>query len=134
MRAVVSVDVSKLEKTGRKPKDLFVEFFDSLGNNIYSDVFGDIALTNASAKSEIRHGITAEKIASIEAIPVVIEKGKVIFQKTKEAGVERIVVCAPIKIGKNDYYMGVMLQRDKRYQSLYLHNVVSVAIEREAPT
>lgn len=49
-----------------------------------------------------------------------------------ESDVERIVVCAPIKIGEADYYMGVMLQRDSRYQRLYLHNVVSVAIEREA--
>ena len=54
--------------------------------------------------------------------------------KAKESGVERIVVCAPIKIGKNDYYMGVMLQRDARQQRLYLHNIVSVAIEREAPS
>jgi hypothetical protein len=28
--------------------------------------------------------------------------------------------------------MGVMLQRDARYQRLYLHNVVSVEIERKA--
>lgn len=134
MKAVVSIDASKLEKTGKKPKDLFVEFFNSLGNNIYSDVFGDIALSASSAKSEIRHGVTAEKVASIEAIPTVIKKGKVIFHKAKEAGTERIVVCAPIKIGENDYYMGVMLQRDARYQSLYLHNVVSLAIERETNT
>lgn len=60
------------------------------------------------------------------------EKGRVIFHETKESGTERIVVCAPIKIGKTDYYMGVMLQRDSRYQRLYLHNVVSVEIKEEA--
>ena len=130
MKAVVSIDASKLEKTGKKPKDLFVEFFNSLGNNIYSDVFGDIALSASSAKSEIRHGITAEKIASIEAIPAVIEKGKVIFYKTKKGSdVERVVVAAPIKIGNADYYMGVMLQRDAMHQRLYLHNVVAMKEE-----
>ena len=132
MEAVAAIDVSKLEKTGKSPMDTFNEYFNSLGNNIASDVFGDIALPKSSAKSEIRHGITAEKIASIEAIPAVIEQGKVIFHKAKEGGVERIVVCAPIKIGEADYYMGVMLQRDAKHQRLYLHNVVSVAIEREA--
>lgn len=132
MKAVATIDASKLEKTGKSPMDTFNEYFSSLGNNIASETFGDIALPKSSAKSEIRHGITAEKIASIEAITAVIEQGKVIFHKAKEGGVERIVVCAPIKIGEADYYMGVMLQRDARYQRLYLHNVVSVAIEREA--
>ena len=42
------------------------------------------------------------------------------------------MVAAPIKIGDSDYYMGVMLQRDARHQRLYLHNVVNVAIEKEA--
>lgn len=127
MDAVVVIDASKLEKTGKAPKDIFNEFFNALGNNISSEIFGDIALSKSSAKSEIRHGITAEKIASIEAIPAVIEKGKVVFSNTKKGSdVERIVVAAPIKIGKIDYYMGVMLQRDTQSQRLYLHNVVAV--------
>ena len=131
MEAVVAIDASKLKKTGKSPRTILEEFFASIGNSIYSDVYGDISLGKSSVKSEIRHGITAEKIASIEAIPAVIEQGKVIFHKAKEGGVERIVVCAPIKIGEADYYTGVMLQRDARYQRLYLHNVVSVVIERE---
>ncbi len=77
-------------------------------------------------------GITSEKIASIEAIPTVLNQGKVIFANTKSGtDVERIVVCAPISIGSTSYYMGVMLQRDSQNQRLYLHNVV---IEQEMPT
>ena len=132
MDAVATIDESKLKKTGKNPGDIFNEAFEAMGNNIYSETFGDIALPKSSVKSEIRHGLTAEKIASIEAIPVVIQRGKVIFSQKKIAGAERIVVCAPIKIGEIDYYMGVMLQRDTQYQRLYLHNVVSVATEREA--
>ena len=129
MEAVATIDASKLEKTGKSPRTMFEEFFASVGGSIYSDVYGDISLGKSSVKSEIRHGITAEKIASIEAIPSVIEQGKVVFHKTKDGGVERIVICAPIKIGKANYYMGVMLQRDAQTQYLYLHNV---AIEKEA--
>ena len=134
MAAVATIGAAKLEKSGKSPTELFNAYFQSLGNNIKSSVFGDIALPKASTKSEIRHGITAEKIASMEAIPDVIEKGKVIFHKEKEGGVERIVVAAPIKIGESDYYMGVMLQRDARYQRLYLHNVANIAIQKEATT
>lgn len=134
MDAVANIDESKLKKTGKKPFDLFLEYFDALGNNIASSTFGDIALNRASVKSEIRHGITAEKIASLEAIPAVIEQGKVIFSKKKPGtDVDRIVIAAPIKIGDADYYMGVMLQRDTQNQRLYLHNVVAIKAE-EATT
>ena len=130
MSAVATVDASKLEKSGKSPKEMFAEYFSSLGGSLYSEEFGDIALGNSSVKSEIRHGLTAEKIASMEAIPSVIEKGRVVFCAKKAGGVERIVVAAPIKIGDANYYMGVMLQRDAQTQYLYLHNV---AIEKEMP-
>ncbi|MBO5110533.1 MAG: hypothetical protein J6D21_07440 [Clostridia bacterium] len=133
MEPVADIPAQKLEKTGKRPKELFAEYFDSLGKNIYSPIYGDIALSNSSVKSEIRHGITAEKIASMEAIPLVIENGEVIFHQLKSvSGVERLVVCAPITIGKEEYYMGVMLQRDAQNQRLYLHSVLSLSTEEEA--
>ena len=133
MDTVANIDASKLEKTGKSPRTIFEEYFASVGNSIYSGVYGDISLGKSSVKSEIRHGITAEKVASLEAIPAVIEEGKVIFSKKKPGtDVDRIVIVAPIKIGEVDYYMGVMLQRDTQNQRLYLHNVV--AIKEEATT
>ncbi len=130
MSSVYNIDKSKLEKTGKRPSDTFDEHFKSWGNNLRSDELGDITVEKSSVKSEIRHGLTAEKIASIEAIPAVVKEGKVIFVGQKsESGLQRIVVCAPINIGNIPYYMGVMLQRDIRTQRLYLHNV---AIEKEA--
>ena len=131
MNPVKIINATKLEKTGKAPKEIFREYFESLGNSIYSPIYGDIALGNSSVKSEIRHGVTAEKIASIEAIPDVIEKGKVIFFENKTGSdnrVKRIVIAAPIKIANTPYYMGVMLQRDPSTQYLYLHNVT---IEKE---
>lgn len=124
MESVRRIDESKLERSGKRPSEMFEEYFEKLGNNIHSEEFGDIGLTHSGVKSEIRHGITAEKLASIEAIKDVIDNGKVIFYGAKERGAERIVVCAPIEIGSKSYYMGVMLQRDANSQRLYLHNVV----------
>lgn len=132
MESILTVDPIKLEKTGKKPKEMFNEFFGSLGGVIHSKRFGDIELTNSSARSEIRHGITAEKLATIEAIPDVIQKGQVIFDREKEPGVQRTVVCAPIKIGTRSYYMGVMLHKDPNTNRLYLHNVVSIEQKRKA--
>ena len=136
MQSVKDIPAEKLQRTGIKPKEMFAEYFESFGNSIYSPIFGDIALSNSSVKSEGRHGFTAEKVASMEAIPDVIEKGKVIFCRKKgdiTSSLERIVVAAPIKIGAENYYMGVMLQRDSHSQRLYLHDVASIKT-KEAET
>ena len=124
MKSIITIGEDKLKTTGKAPSVLYEKYFKSLGENIYSKIYGDIAVKKSSVKSEIRHGNTAEKIASMEAIPSVIEKGKVISKYNKGAGVERFVIGAPITIGKTDYLMGVMLQRDAQNQRLYLHNVI----------
>ena len=130
MSSVYDVDASKVERSGKKLKDIFEEYFSEWGYNIHSDTFGDIAVKNSSIRSELRHGYTPVKIASIEAIPSVIHNGKIVFTTEKHDGdVLRIVVCAPITIGGKDYMMGVMLQRDNQNQRLYLHDVV---VEKEA--
>ncbi len=99
-------------------------YFAKLGNNVYSEELGDVALSKASRRSEIRHGRTRTKIASYAAVPEVIQNGKVIAIVKKE-NIERVVVAAPIKINNESYYMGVMLQRDERNQRLYLHDVIT---------
>lgn len=130
MSSVYSVSENKLSKTGKRPTDIFAEYFDSWGNSLFSEELGTVSVKKSSIKSEIRHGVTAEKLASVEAIPTVLKEGKVIFAEYKPGSdVQRIVVCAPIRIGTVPYYMGVMLQRDTQNQRLYLHNV---AVEKEA--
>ncbi len=126
MNSVFDIPSEKLKKSGKRPSEMFSDFFVSVGEVISTDELGDVALAHSSVKSEVRHGITAEKIASIEAIPEVLRKGRVIFCGLKDvSGVERIVVCAPITIGGELYYMGIMIQRDKQNQRLYFHNVIS---------
>ena len=129
MESVYTVDASKLIPGEKSIKEIYHEFFTAWGENIHSDVFGDIAVKNSSIRSEMRHGSTPVKVASIEAIPSVIQNGKIVEWIEKDSGLFRIVVAAPIEIGKSPYYMGVMLQRDAQNQRLYLHDVV---IEKEA--
>lgn len=129
MKSVYTVDASKLISGEKSIKEIYQDFFAAWGENIHSDVFGDIAVKNSSIRSEMRHGSTPVKVASIEAIPSVIHNGKIVEWIEKSSGLFRIVVAAPIEIGNTPYYMGVMLQRDAQNQRLYLHDVV---IEKEA--
>lgn len=105
-----------------------LNYFDSLGNSVYSEQFGDVALTKSSWRSERRHGMTALKANTFAAVPDVIRNGVVIdYMQKHDGAVDRIVAAAPIQIGTDaDYYVGVMLQRDQQNQRLYLHDVVAL--------
>lgn len=104
-----------------------LEFFDSLKNNVYSELFGDVALNNASVRDDLGHGKTSNKIVSFAAVPDVIKKGVVIdSQRRGNGNYDRIVVAAPITIATNKYIMGVMLQRDHQSQRMVLHDVVVI--------
>ena len=132
MTSVHDVPASSLDDSGKPIKEIYQDFFTEWGGELFSEELGTIDVKTSSIRSERRHGSTAEKIAAIEAIPAVVSNGKVIFAGEKDNGrILRIVVCAPIKIDGNPYYMGVMVQRDLLHQRLYLHDVV---IEKETPT
>ena len=127
MEIVKELTGEEFKKDGTKTlKEKLLDFFDSLNNNVYTEEFGDVGLVPSSIHSETRHGLTFNKIVSFAAIPDVIKNGVVInVEKKANETVSRIVVAAPIKIGKTKYYMGVMLQRNKESQRLYIHDVIT---------
>lgn len=129
MDPVYHVPAERLRKTGKKVTEIYIEFFESLGNNIYTEQFGDIAITRKSIKDDDNHGKFSPKVAAVEAVPTVLNKGIVIFQnQPQNTSHEILVVAAPITIGDDSYYMGVMLLRDQNGQRLRMHGVV---IEKE---
>lgn len=134
MDAVAQLTGNELGGRDIPLKTRIQRYFDSLGNNLRTERFGDVALSNSSVRSEIRHGHTPRKIETYAAIPYVLDRGVVIYQAAKnEHGLERIVVAAPVEVGKmpEKMYVGVMLQRDPQNQRLYLHDVVT---EKESVT
>lgn len=103
-------------------------FFDSIGNNVYSEQFGDVSLGKSSINSEFRHGTTPVKVVTFAAVPDVIKHGKVIYTISKNnSGLERIIVAAPVTVGTpaEKMYTAVMLQRDPQTQRLYLHDAIT---------
>ena len=128
MQSIKDLTGNEFENDGTPLDERVIKFFESLNNNVYSELFGDVALSKSSVRSERRHGNTSEKIIAYAAVPETIKNGVVIDIFEKHYGVERIVVAAPITISNEKYYLGVMLQRDNKSQRLYAHDVV---IEKE---
>lgn len=128
MEAVERLSGNELGDRNVPLKNRVQAFFNSLGNNIRTDRFGDVALGNSSVRSEIRHGHTPQKVMTYAAIPSVLQNGVVVYQNVKNAHeLERILVAAPVEVGAEHerMYVGVMLQRDPQNQRLYLHDVVT---------
>lgn len=128
MNAVKELTGEEFPYDGTPLNKRVLQYFNELGNNIYSNVFGDVALNNSSVHDDLGHGRTKYKIASFKAVPAVIKKGVVIdSQRRGNGNYDRIIVAAPIAIAKEPYIMGIMLQRDKQSQRLYLHDVVTIS-------
>ncbi len=123
MKSVKNLKGNEFDGDG-KLTDRIDSYFAKLGNNVYSEELGDVALSKTSRRSDLRHGTTRKKVSSYIAIPEVIQEGKVVAVIPKELS-ERIIVAAPITINNEPYYMGVMLQRDGQNQRLYLHDVIT---------
>lgn len=128
MQPVTKLTGNEFAKSDTDLMTQVLNYFDSLGNSVYSEQFGDVALTKSSWRSERRHGMTALKANTFAAVPDVIRNGVVIdYMQKHDGAVDRIVAAAPIQIGTDaDYYVGVMLQRDQQSQRLYLHDVVAL--------
>ncbi|WP_251616090.1 hypothetical protein [Senimuribacter intestinalis] len=102
-------------------------YFDQIGNVAKNQILGDVELDRNGVKSSLGHGIGRNKAVAFTAVPKVIEQGQIIDAQYKWKGrsYDTVVLAAPISINKVDFYMGVVVNRNKQLndQSYYLHEV-----------
>lgn len=107
------------------------QLFREHGNMAHNDVLGDVALNTRGIKDSIGHGMSKEKAALYEAVPSLIQNGKIVdyVKNHKGRGYNSVVLEAPVTItkgdAKGDYIAEVVVHRiagDKR-QRYYLHDV-----------
>lgn len=87
--------------------------------------FGAVRLDREGVKSDLGHGISRLKSIAFAAVPEVIENGIAYNRAKNWKGREwdSAVIGAPIKIGTDDYYCEVVIQRRPNRQGFYLHDV-----------
>ena len=101
------------------------EFFDSIGNQVYNDLLGNVELTKRGAKDSISHGLGRTKAAAFKAVPEIIQKGYLVDYQTnwKGRGYDTAVISAPVSIEGESYYAAVVVRRTKDNQRFYLHEI-----------
>lgn len=107
------------------------QLFREHGNMVHNDVLGDVELNTKGVKDSIGHGMSKEKAALYEAVPALIQNGKIVdyVEYHKGRGYNSAILEAPVTItkgdAKGDYIAEVVVHRiagDKR-QRYYLHDV-----------
>lgn len=110
---------------GQRLSDQVLQFFNSIGNSVKRNGLGPVSLTKRGIKSDIMHGLGRAKAISFGAIPDVIQYGKQIdfVPNWENSGEDSFIFAAPIKVGNDTEYMGVVVLRGKD-NHYYLHEVV----------
>ena len=133
MDIVASVSEESFAKDPNKQlTDQVEEFFDTLGNKVERENFGEVLLKyrrgdiKAGVASDIAHGIGRAKAATFAAVPDVIKHGKQIdYQENwKGNGYDTYAFAAPVNIGQRKAFMTVVVLRDRGTNAFYLHEVL----------
>jgi hypothetical protein len=91
-----------------------IEFFEENGNNTYNEHLGDIELNKKGIKDARGHFFNAYKAAAFKALPLVLEKGKIIDYKTNynNRNYDTAAIAAPVDIAQKRFYVKTIVIRN----------------------
>lgn len=105
------------------------EYFDEIGRNAVSPVFGDVHLANSGLRHLTHIGVTSRRSALLRAVKPVIENGRIVHIENDHDGngFDTAMVAAPVSVDGTPYYMGVIIkQGNGGDNSYYMHDAVFV--------
>ena len=110
-------------------------YYKSLGSKVTNEELGEVLIDKRGIKDDIAHGIGRKKAATFAAVPDVIQRGKVVdYQKNwKGRNYDTAVIAAPITVGTEKHYMGVVVIQNKENNRFYVHEVVEIKNEGAQP-
>ena len=128
--AVINEDI--LDSFEGNAKQKVTQFFNSIGNKMNSELYGEVECGRRTVKSIFAHKLTRIKMYSIAAIPEVISKGKAIqyIENRKDRGRDNIVIAAPVILNnveeKGRYLIGASIGVSETNNFLELYEVFCV--------
>ncbi len=124
--AIVYAATGKEFEPGEKKLSQQVyEYFESLGGMVHRENFGDVAINDKGVDSSIAHGMGRAKAIAFASVPAVIEKGRQIdfVENWKGRNYDSYVFAAPIQIGTQRAFVGVVVTKSGTDNRYYLHEV-----------
>lgn len=133
VKSITGNEFQKTESDTRPLKAKIKEFFDSLGNKVTREGFGDIALNSAGVHDSLEHGYGKLKAATFAALPDVLQKGQIFNADPNHElhPYDSYLIVAPVIVGTERCYVGAIVMRDANTQRYKIHEVLT---ERENGT
>lgn len=113
-------------------------YYDEVGNLVHNEAVGDIVLNGRSVKDDISHGLGKLKVISFQAVPKVLEKGKILRyeENWKDRKYDSVVIGAKVKIKEGEfageYYELCVVKMNKETNKMYLHEVHTTKADGES--
>lgn len=131
MSPVVTLDGSGFEKQeGRPLSQAVMDYYGGKEFYVNNSTLGEVKVGKRGIKSGVQHKLYGSKIDGFKGLREVISNGKIINVTENYSGNEndRVMIAALIMIGDEEYYMGVVVNRNlpKNVQNYYLHDVIWV--------
>lgn len=131
MSPVVTLDGSGFEKQeGRPLSQAVMDYYGGKEFYVNNSTLGEVKVGKRGIKSGVQHKLYGSKIDGFKGLREVISNGKIINVTENYSGNEndRVMIAAPIMIGDEEFYMGVVVNRNlpKNVQNYYLHDVIWV--------
>ena len=132
MSPVATLDGSGFEKQeGRPLSQAVMDYYGGEEFYVNNPTLGEVRVGKRGIKSSVQHRpLYGTKIEGLKALKEIISDGVVINASRNYAGKrnDRICVAAPIRIGDDIYYAGVIINRnaDEGMQNYYLHDVITI--------
>lgn len=125
------------EEFGRVPGDnrslakKVQDYFDSLGNKVHREGFGDIGLNSAGVHDSLQHGYGRLKAMTFAALPEVLKKGKMVNSDPNHElhSYDSFLIMAPVTIREGAFkgrsYVGAIVIRDSNTKRYKIHEVLT---------
>lgn len=132
MEPVAVLDGSGFEKQeGRPLSQAVMDYYGGKEFYVNNPTLGKVKVGKRGIKSSVQHRpIYGTKIEGYKALKEIISDGIVINASRNYADRrnDRICIAAPVKIGGDIYYAGIIINRNtkKSIQNYYLHDVITI--------
>lgn len=126
MEAVEHLTGREMNDKKLKPSEQIAAFFKKIGNKIQRNGFGEVILDDYGVRGEINHRpLNRAKMVTIEAVPAVIQKGRVINDENdwKGRGYRSITFAAPVEVAGTPVYVAAVVNQHQD-NKFYLHECV----------
>lgn len=126
MEPVANLTGTEMNDRTKTPKQQINEYFDSLGNSVTRDNFGEIELGEYGADAVINHKpLNRVRMVTIEAVPEVLKHGELINydRNWKDRKYPSYVFAAPVTIAGEPVYVAAVVNKVDR-NKFYLNEAI----------